>query len=188
MERRPGLGGDISDPDTADLVRRVANLLRPGTVVAVDCAKARVKVRIGKIATAWLPWITRRAGPDITWWAPEVGEQVMVLSPSGNLALGVVLGSIYQNAFPAPASSADTAVMQWKDGTTVVYDRAAHKLTVHCVGEVEITAATKVTVTAPAILLVGEVTIDGNVSVQGSVTASGSVIDAKGNTNHHVHG
>jgi phage baseplate assembly protein V len=182
MERAPGRGGGIYDPDMADQVRRGANLLRAGTVSAVDYVKARVRVNIGKISTAWLPWLTHRAGPDTTWWAPEIGEQVMVLAPCGDLGQAVVVGSIYQNSFPAPAASADVTVTKWKDGTTVTYDRAAHKLTVNCAGEVDIIAAARVTVKAPSIALIG------NVSVQGSITASGAITDTTGNTNHHTHG
>jgi len=182
IERAPGRGGDIYDPDTADQVRRLANLLRAGTVSEADYSKARVRVNIGKLATAWLPWLTHRAGPDSTWWAPEVGEQVMVFAPCGDLAQAVVLGAIYQNSFPAPESSADIATARWKDGTAITYDRAAHELTVNCVGNIEVIAAATVTIKAPSITLVG------NVSVQGDITASGSITDTTGNTNHHIHG
>lgn len=202
FERTPGRTADLYDPDVADLMRRTGNLLIAGTVAEADYARARVRVLIGKISTDWLKWITRRAGPDITWWAPEVGEQVLVLAPCGNLAQAVVLGAIYQNTYPAPAASADLSLIRWKDGTTVTYDRAAHKLTIDCVGEVDVIAATKITatapeidvvagtkatVTAPEIALAGHVTVKGNVDVTGSITASGSIVDASGNTNHHVH-
>ena len=46
----------------------------------------------------WMPWLARRAGLDAEWWKPDVDEQVLVLAPSGNLALGVVAGSIYRGA------------------------------------------------------------------------------------------
>ncbi len=187
LDRDPARTGGHGDPDSADLARRVANLLRLGTVDEADYEKARVRVAIGKVKTGWLPWITLRAGPDATWWAPELGEQVLVLAPCGNLGQGIVLGALYQQAFPAPASSADISTARWKDGTTVIYDRAAHRLTVNCVGEVDLIAATKVSVTAPEILLTGHVMIQGNVDVQGNVNASGNIIDGGMNTNHHSH-
>jgi phage baseplate assembly protein V len=187
FERDPYRNADLPDRDSADLARRLSNVLRIGTVAEADYVKARVRITIGKIKTGWLPWITLRAGPDVTWWAPEVGEQVMVLGPCGNLAQAVVLGAIYQNAYPAPGSSADTSTVKWKDGTTITYDRTAHKMTVVCTGEVDVTAAVKVSVTAPEITLTGHVTVKGNLDVQGNVTATGNVIDGGLNTNHHSH-
>ena len=44
----------------------------------------------------WMPWLSRRAGLDAEWWKPDLDEQVLVLAPSGNLAIGVVAGSIYR--------------------------------------------------------------------------------------------
>lgn len=187
LERDPARTGGLGDPDTADLMRRLANLLRLGTVAEADYGRARARITIGALKTDWLPWITLRAGPDATWWAPEVGEQVLVLAPCGNLSQAVVLGSIYQSAHPAPASSADVSAMVWKDGTQVTYDRSARKLTVNCVGEVEVAAATKVGITAPEIELVGHVAVRGNMDVKGNVNASGNIIDGGLNTNHHTH-
>jgi phage baseplate assembly protein V len=187
FERDPYRNADLPDRDSADLARRLSSTLRLGTVADADYEKARVRITIGKVKTGWLPWVTLRAGSDITWWAPELGEQVLVLAPCGNLAQAVVLAALYQDAHPAPAASADVSTMQWKDGTTVIYNRAAHKLTVACAGEVDVTAATKVTVTSPEIALVGHVAVQGDVDVAGSVNASGSIVDGAGNTNHHSH-
>ena len=95
-----------SDWVLADINSRLARMMRIGTVVELDEAAARVRVTCGagdgKITTAWLPWITARAGPDRTWWALEPGEQVMVLSPSGEMAQGVVLGSYLQRCPSGP--------------------------------------------------------------------------------------
>ncbi len=196
---RSAATGDTGDPDTSDAQRRIASMIRFGQVKEVDYAKARVRVQIGPMLTAWLPWITGRAGGDRTWWAPEIGEQVACLAQSGNLAQAVVLGAIYQNAFPAPAESASVHTVVYKDGTVISYDRDAHKLMVDCNGDVEITAAQNVTIKAAAIAVSGPVKIDGaveitgetkigaNVTVSGDVNASGKVMDSAGNSNHHVH-
>ncbi len=89
-----------NDFEITELNRRLANLIRLGVIDRVDHASARVRVKIGDLLTAWLPWATIKAGKDSAWWAPEKGEQVLVFSPSGDLAQGVVLGAIFQNAFP----------------------------------------------------------------------------------------
>lgn len=105
----------------------MSNIVRPGTVLEADYTKARVKVKVGLNETAWIPWMTGRAGEDRSWHAPEVGEQVIVLSPSGDLAAGYVMpGGVYKNDYPANADSAEISRTSYKDGAIVEYDRENH--------------------------------------------------------------
>lgn len=138
-----------------DLERRLNNLLMVGSVAEVDAPAARCRVRAGEILTAWLPWMTPAASQDRTWWAPSVGEQVLLLSPSGETAQGIVLPAINQFAHPAP--SGDPAIIgRWlPDGTRLEYNHDTSTLTIECVGDVVINAAGNVAVTAG-----GEVTVD----------------------------
>lgn len=110
----------------AETSRRLANTVRLGRVVDLDEAHARVKVQTGANTTTWVPWTTGRAGPDRDWAAPEPGEQVLLLSPQGDLGQAVVVPGIYQDAHPAPADSADVRRTVYRDGTVHEYDRAAH--------------------------------------------------------------
>ena len=87
----------------SELFRRVNNLLRVGKVVAVNYALARACVKIGEITTDFLPWLT----PSTAAWIPlKNGEQVVVLSPNGDLRFGMILPALYQSAKPAPSSDA----------------------------------------------------------------------------------
>tara|TARA_R110000824_G_scaffold118575_1_gene270877 strand:- start:268 stop:864 length:597 start_codon:yes stop_codon:yes gene_type:complete len=111
--------------DLAELARRLTNIVRPGTIDSADYGAALVRVRFdANWVSGWLPWLTRRAGADVDWWAPEVGEQVIVLSPMGDPAQGWVLPAGYSNAVPAPAASPDMAVALFQDGFKVSHDRA----------------------------------------------------------------
>ncbi len=114
--------------ELTDIARRLANIIRVGVISEVDFAAARVRVTSGSLLTAPLPWLTDRAGSDRSWWAPSVGEQVLVLSPSGELAQGVVLPGIYQTSKPAPAASGDMHRTVYQDGSVVEYDNGAHQL------------------------------------------------------------
>ncbi len=171
-----------------ELERRLANVLRIGTVEQLDEAAARVRIRIGELLTDWLPWFTSRAGPDVDWWAPEVGEQVMVFSPSGELGQGVVQPAIYQTAHPAPAASKDKRRIQFQDGTVIEYDRAAHKLLADVKGDVELIAtgtlvaniAGSATLTTPQTTINGDVQINGEVTTSGNITAGQNVSDQAG--------
>lgn len=114
-----------------DMERRTANAIRYGTVMAVDLANARVRVKSGEIETTWLPWSTGRASPAKRRWdPPAVGEQVIMLSPGGDMRQGVVLPGIFQDSAAAPSASADADTTVYSDGTMIEYDRAAGALSV----------------------------------------------------------
>ncbi|GHU19839.1 hypothetical protein FACS189472_10210 [Alphaproteobacteria bacterium] len=88
----------------SDLFRRVANLIRIGKVSEVN--GAQVKVEIGKVKTNWLP-IVSTAGDTSCWIPISVGEQVVVLSPFGEISQSVVLRSIHYNTYNAPENKND---------------------------------------------------------------------------------
>lgn len=164
-----------------ELDRRVASLIRFGTVSEADYDQARVRVSMGEAESHWLPWLTMRAGGDRTWWAPEVGEQVLVLAPSGELAQGVVLGSLYQSAHPAPASSPDVDRREYKDGAVLEYNRKTHHLKAVIPGSTELetqgnivaASQTEISITAPQIHFNGQTFVNGSLS-QGQGTNGGS--------------
>jgi len=115
------------DQDMTDAERRIANAVFMGCVTELDAAKARVRVTAGDITTGWLPFATVRAGQDRTWHAPEPGEQVVVVCPCGDTNQGVVVGSVYRDAHPAPGDNENISRTVFKDGAILEYDRQQHK-------------------------------------------------------------
>lgn len=107
-----------------ELERQVANVIRIGSVLAVDHDSALASIQIGENTTAMRPWLTQRAGSDSTWWAPEVGEQVVLFSPSGDFNQGVILPAIYSAAAPAPSTDPDVHREQYADGFVIEHNRA----------------------------------------------------------------
>lgn len=153
--------------ELGELQRQLMNVVRVGKVSALDEGGARVKVSVSGLTTDWLPWLASRAGATRTWSAPREGEQVLVLSPYGDTAQGVVLPSIYQDSYPAPAGSKDRETTVYPDGTTVEYDSAAHALVVS-------TGPSSVTVRRDLVeLTVGGVTL--SVSSAGVAISGGQV-------------
>lgn len=142
--------------------RNNTNFLRYGLVAEADYPKGLIRVDIqdGEINTAWIPWLTQRSGNDRFWWAPEVGERVLVLAPSGDLHNAVAMTAQISNEFPQLADRETVQRTEFADGTTMEYDRDAHRLKWDVKGDIVIKAE-------------GDVTIDA----QGNVTIKGARID-----------
>lgn len=105
--------------EIGDIQRRLANLFRVGKVAEVDRATGRVKVEFQGVTSAWLPWMTGRAGAVKDWNPPSVGEQVCIVSPSGELEAGFILpGSINYDDKPAPTDAENTYRLDIPSGGT----------------------------------------------------------------------
>lgn len=164
-----------------DVIRRLENIIRLGTVRSVNHTKARCQVTLGGITTTELPWLTARAGADTIWDAPTVGEQCVIFAPSGELANAVVMFGIYSTNHPSPSTAPNIKTRHFENGAVISYDTNAHSLTaiLPSGGTATITASGGIT-------LNGDTTINGNVSVSKNVSVSGSqsvagTMSSKGN-------
>ncbi|WP_263143992.1 phage baseplate assembly protein V [Pseudomonas sp. RIT-PI-AD] len=155
--------------DIAALARLIENLIRLGTVAEVQHVPPRVRVQSGDILTTWLPWIAARAGADVEWDPPTVGEQVLLFSPSGQTASGVVLAGLYSNAIPANGDRADLFRRTFGDGAVIEYDRAAH----HLRAELPSGGTTEL-VSDGGIRIVGPITHEGDYTHQGDYIQTGN--------------
>lgn len=187
---------DIEDFKNSQINRRIDNLIRLGTIDQVDYSSARVRVRAGGLLTGWLSWLTGRAGGDVEWSPPELGEKVVFVCFSGYPEMGVVVGSLYHAARPANGDRADLRRVTFADGTVCEYDRSAHRFTLNVpVGgaELVVNSGGKVTVAATAELnLTSETEIylaAPNIAMQGRVSQVGGDIISDGiSLQTHTHG
>ena len=155
-----------------------------GVVAELDEAAARVRVDCDGLRTDWIPWLAERAGPGVrTWSAPEVGEQVVVVSPCGDPAQGVVIGSVYQEDHDAPASVKTTHRTEYADGTVVEYDRETTTLTVdvgtgnvivNC-ANANVNATEKVTIDAPDTEITGNLKVGKKIEAGEGITTPADV-------------
>ncbi|WP_154179663.1 phage baseplate assembly protein V [Vibrio furnissii] len=123
-----------------DLQRRLANMIRRGKVHSVDFTQTPPRVRVDygvnndteqPAITDWLPWISGRASTSRVDWEPlSVGEQVLILSESGELSSGVVVPAIASANNAVPSTSPDEHISKYSDSTEIKYDRLSHKLTI----------------------------------------------------------
>ncbi|MFP3022821.1 MAG: phage baseplate assembly protein V [Wolbachia sp.] len=124
----------------SELNRKVANIIRIGLVKEINYEKAKVRVKIGEFLTDYLPWITSKAGKDRDWSPPDIDEQVMVFSPLGELSLGVILGGIYQEKYPAPENKKEINSIKFQDGMKFTYDKGKHHLEIEVVDKITLKA------------------------------------------------
>lgn len=169
--------------DIAALSRLLENLIRLGTVAEVDHGSlpdkrpARVRVQSGDLLTGWLPWAALRAGTTRDWDPPTVGEQVLVLSPSGQTAQGIAITGLFSALIPANGHRAGLHRRTYPDGAVLEYDSVAHQLlaTLPAGGRVEIVAP-------------GGFKLQGNVDIDGLVTVTRDVVAAGISLVKHSHG
>ena len=156
---------------SAELHRRLENIIRFGTIKTIHPAKpfTTVTVTIGEITTAKLRFLTLRAGKTKTWDPPTVGEEVIVLSPSGVLEMGVAIAGFNNKDNPSPSDDLNQTIRIFEDGCIFSYDISTHHLSAILPpgGKAIITADGGVTVN-------GDTTINGNVQVNGSIAMTGN--------------
>ncbi|WP_311968586.1 phage baseplate assembly protein V [Pseudomonas baltica] len=150
----------------SDLTRRLENLIRGGTIAEIDQNAPLCRVKSGGLVSAWLPFFAPRAGTDSEWDPPSIGEQCVILSPSGDPATGFVLVGIYSNQFPAPDTSLTRHRRKYRDGAVIDYDTDTHTLTA------TLPSGGKVDVVAPGgMSIVGNLDVDGLINSTQDVTA-----------------
>lgn len=139
--------------DAQDTFAESAVTLRFGIVIALDETLGRVRLRLpdlDDLVTWWLPVIMSKTHKDRHWHLPDIGEHVAALLDARG-ETGVVLGAITGERDRPAAATVHRHTVIYEDGTQIDYDRAAHRLTVQCVGDIMIESATHITLKAPRI-------------------------------------
>ncbi|HCD4504022.1 phage baseplate assembly protein V [Phytobacter diazotrophicus] len=191
-----------------ELARAIRNLVRTGVVVEIDLNAGRCRVQTGGIITDWLQWLTQRAGRSRTWWAPSLGEQVLILAVGGELDTAFVLPGIFSDDHPAPSASADAWHIAFPDGAVIEYEPETSALTVSGIKTADVTASESITATVPVVLVraAERITLDtpevictnklitGSLEVQkggqmrGDITHTGGSLSSNGKVLHtHKH-
>ncbi|RRV04438.1 phage baseplate assembly protein V [Pseudomonas sp. v388] len=157
--------------DIATLSRLIENLIRFGTIADVQMSPPRVRVKSGSLTTGWLPWLAFRAGNDVEWDPPSVDEQVVLLSPSGQVSNGLVITGIYSDAIPANGDHETLHRRTYRDGAVIEYDSSTHQLRAQLPE-----GGTTELISDGGIRLVGPVTHEGDYIQQGNFTQTGDQV------------
>jgi len=191
--------------DLAELSRRLENIIRLGSIEEIDYAKKRVRVRSGKLLTNWLQWRVGRAGSTKKWEPPSIGEQVMILSPSGVIENGIVSPSIYCDQYDSPSINPALHVTEYPDGAKISYNHATGALEATGIKTGLIKAETRITLDTPHTIVTGALEVmkmltyrngmtgyagesDNSITISGNLIHTDGVLSSQGivlSTHHH---
>lgn len=177
----------------SEILRLLRNLIRIGTVAAVNLEDGLCRVDTGNNTTDWLHWLTARAGRSRSWSAPSVGEQVLVLCLGGELDTGFVLPGVFSDDNPAPSASADALHWSFPDGAVIEYEPDTGALTATGIQTALIKAAVSITLDSPLVectqaLKTATFELTGGGTMKGDVQHSGGAFSSNGKVLHtHQH-
>ena len=157
----------------AELTRRIDNLLRIGTVAEIKGDSCRVKT--GELLTQFRPFFTRRAGTAKTSWRPTVGEQVMLLSLSGDLTNAYILPALYSDENPEPDDNNNRERTVYPDGAVIEYDPDTSALTVKGIKTATVQASERVTIDCPNSVFTGNVLVKKKLTVEQGAKVDGAI-------------
>lgn len=178
--------------NTADLARRLDNIVRFGVIdqtdFTTDPVQPRVRVKTGEILTAWIPISAQRASTDAEHDPVQIGEHVILLAPSGELAQAVVVGKLFSNDHPSPDLNPDNHRRKYRDGAVIEYNSKTHHLNAALPdgGTVNAVAPGGFTFTGD-ITHHGDYTHNGDLNQMGAQTVSGDVVAGGVSQINHLH-
>lgn len=159
---------------SADLNRRLENLIRFGTIKTINPSKPipRVIVNLGDIDTPEIRCLNVRSGADATWDMPSDGEECVVVSPCGEIGpTSFVLYGFYNDDHPAPSDDLNQKIRMFSDGCVIAYDVSAHHLSAILPG-----GGTAVLTADGGVTVNGNTTINGDLTLNGNQTTNGSTV------------
>ena len=118
--------------------------------------------------TDFLPWANSNSGSNNSWNPPEIDEQVIILSPSGDLSQAVILPSLYKNN--ASDSDQNIKSITYQDGSKISFNVSSGTLDLDLKGDVAIKVVGNANIEGDNINITGSsnITLDGNVNLGGS--------------------
>ncbi len=152
-------------------------MIRIGTIIDVDLSGEipLYRVKTGELETDWIAATVQRAGTAKKSHAYTNGEQVVLLSPSGDMGAAMISHSLNSEANPSPDNHATRDRATYPDGATIEYNPESGELLASGIKKATIEASTLVTVDCPKTKFTGDVEIAGNALVKQTLTYQGGL-------------
>lgn len=168
-----------------DLLRKIDDLIRIGTVTEVRSGECRVETKGNH--TNWRPYLVLRAGRTRRRMRPSVGEQVILFSLGGDLSNAFVLAGIYQDKHQEPLAADDNGDLdriEYPDGAVIEYNPTTGELTASGIKTAAITASVTVKLITPLVECTKALKVGTTISAGGKITAPTATIGGIEVTTH----
>lgn len=171
----------------AETQRRLHNIATIGTVIKIDADKALMRLSIGDNETDWLNIPTMAAGAISVWRCPSIGEQYLLVSPSGELANAIPVISLYSDHHPSPSTDPNEIRIRYNDTDFCSIDVVNSQLTMH-ISQITNQAATSIVWDTPTATVTGDLQVEGSINCGKSITAAEEVTASGIDLTTHTHG
>ncbi|WP_129124130.1 phage baseplate assembly protein V [Veronia nyctiphanis] len=165
--------------NTSELFRRFENLVRIGTIAAVEHKTKQLRIQSGELLTDWLDWPAEMGRNYIRWRPLRLGTQVVFVCPSGDPAQALIVSILYSNQLDTPSTNEAIDLIQFDDGTHLSYNIESGLLDVTSIKQISLRAqhinikgtssfeitSPKIQINGPITQQNGDITSDG-ISVQ----------------------
>ena len=171
----------------AESQRRLHNIATIGTVTHINAGKALMRLAVGDNVTDWVNIPTIAAGQVRVWRCPSVGEQYLLVSPSGELANAIPVMSLYSDHHPSPSINPNEIRIRYNDSDFCSIDVVNSQLTMH-ISQITNQAATSIVWDTPSATVTGNLQVDGAINCGKSITAADEVTATGIDLTTHTHG
>ena len=159
--------------------RRLHNIATIGTVFDVNPDDQTMRLDVGENQTDWLPIPALAAGQVLVWRCPSVGEQFLLVSPSGELANAIPVLSLYSNQHPSPSNDPNEIRVRFNDTDFLSVNTQDSQL---------ILKINDVIFDVNSTTLTGNLAVNGNVQVDGNIHSDGDTVAGSISLKSHTHG
>jgi phage baseplate assembly protein V len=159
--------------NTAEILRRLQNIIRLGTIAEVNNAARLLRVQSGDLLTNWLPWPAEVGNNFIRWRPLALGTQVVLACEGGEVEQAVIIGMLYTNSLNSPSTNHAVDMVRFNDGTTIQHDSSSSHTTVDSAGDVSVISPSLVTLDCPQTTVTGQLLVKGKLTYQAGMAGSG---------------
>ena len=158
----------------AETQRRLHNLATIGTVTHIDADSALMRLAVGDNQTDWLSIPTIAAGMVSVWRCPTIGEQYLLVSPSGELANAIPVISLYSDHNPSPSTDPNEIRIRYNDTDFCSIDVVNSQLTMH-ISETLIKSKTSIVLDTPNTRMTGSLQVDKGIHAKEAIKSDEEV-------------
>lgn len=159
--------------------RRLHNIATIGTVFDVNPDDQTMRLNVGDNQTDYLPIPALAAGKVSVWRCPSVGEQFLLVSPSGDLANAIPVLSLYSGNNPSPSSDPNEIRVRFNDSDFLSIKTQESQMTLkitNALFDIEDTTFS------------GNVTINKKLQVDDAIHADNDIVAGSISLQKHPHG